>query len=72
MLIDWARRAGAPRVALVAVLGCLVAIVLAFVRALTAGDFFHTASLGAAGVLLGMGALGLLYAWRLGASGPPS
>jgi len=71
-VIRWAERLGAPRVALVAVLGCLVAIVLAFARAVGAGVYFHTASLAAAGVLLGMGALGLLYAWRLGASGPPS
>ena len=70
-MIRWAERLGAPRIAVVAVLTCILLVVLAFVRALTAGDSFRGGSLAAAGVLLGMGALGLLYAWRLGASGPP-
>ena len=70
-MIRWAERLGAPRIALLAVLASILLVVLAFVRALTGGDSFHGGSLAAAGVLLGMGALGLLYAWRLGASGPP-
>ena len=70
-MIRWAERLGAPRVALAAVLASIVLVALAFGRALSAGDSFPRGSLVAAAVLLGMGALGLLYAWRLGASGPP-
>jgi len=70
-VIRWSERLGAPRVALLGVAGVLALVLVAFVRAVAAGDSFHGGSWAAAGVLLGMGALGLLYAWRLGASGPP-
>jgi hypothetical protein len=70
-VIRWSERLRAPRVALLAVAGLLALLLLAFVRAAAAGDSFPGGSWAAAGVLLGMGALGLLYAWRLGASGPP-
>jgi len=59
------------RVALLAVAGALALVLVAFVRAVAAGDTFHGGSWAAAGALLGMGLLGLLYAWRLGVSGPP-
>jgi hypothetical protein len=70
-VIRWIERLGAPRIAIVAVEACIILIVVAFLRALTAGDSFRAASLAAAWVLIGMAFLGLLYAWRLGASGPP-
>ena len=60
-----------PRVAMLAVAALLALVLVAFVRAVAAGDSFHGGSWAAAGGLLGMGALGLLYAWRLGVSGPP-
>ncbi|HEY8641734.1 MAG TPA: hypothetical protein VIO84_03095 [Candidatus Dormibacteraeota bacterium] len=70
-MIRWSERLGVPRVALLAVAALLALALVAFVRAVAAGDSFHGGSWAAAGALLGMGALGLLYAWRLGVSGPP-
>jgi hypothetical protein len=43
----------------------------AFARDVMSGGSFRGGAWVAAAVLLGMGLLGLLYAWRLGASGPP-
>jgi hypothetical protein len=70
-VIRWSERVGAPRLALLGVAGVLALVLVAFGVAVAAGDSFPGGSWAAAGVLLGMGALGLLYAWRLGVSGPP-
>jgi uncharacterized membrane protein len=70
-VIRWSERLGVPRTALLSVAAVLALLLLAFVRTVAAGDSFHGGSWAAAGALLGMGALGLLYAWRLGVSGPP-
>jgi hypothetical protein len=58
------------------VAGAAVAVALllvlgAFARDLASGGSFRGGAWAAAAALLGMGLLGLLYAWRLGASGPP-
>jgi len=50
----------------------VVLVVLgAFARDVMSGGSFRGGAWAAAAALLGMGLLGLLYAWRLGASGPP-
>ena len=70
-MIAWSQRLGAPRTAGVAVAAVLVLVLGAFARDVQSGGSFRGGSWVAAGALLGMGLLGLLYAWRLGASGPP-
>lgn len=70
-MIAWSERLGAPRIAAVAVASALLLVLGAFARDVIAGGSFGGGSWAAAGVLLGMGLVGLLYAWRLGASGPP-
>ena len=49
----------------------LLLVLGAFARDLLSGGTFRGGAWAAAAALLGMGLLGLLYAWRLGASGPP-
>lgn len=54
-----------------AVAAALLLVLGAFARDLLSGGTFRGGAWAAAAALLGMGLLGLLYAWRLGASGPP-
>ena len=70
-MIAWSQRLGAPRTAVVAVAAVLLLVLGAFARDVQSGGSYRGGSWAAAGALLGMGLLGLLYAWRLGASGPP-
>jgi hypothetical protein len=70
-VIAWSQRLGAPRVAAAAVALVVLLVLGAFGRDVLSGGSFRGGAWAAAAVLLGMGLLGLLYAWRLGASGPP-